>query len=91
VQILNKAILTACLNTNVNNSKIPYFIYDEARSIIDGYFPEEFSNLLNLHKFYMNKKLWRMFENFSHTVANLNQGRVIRLRFFFLETIQQLK
>jgi hypothetical protein len=82
VQILNKAILTACLNTNVNNSKIPYFIYDEARSIIDKYFPEEFSNLLNFHKFYMNKKLWRMFENFSHIVANLNQGRDYKIEVF---------
>ena len=82
VQILNKAILTACLNTNVNNNKIPYFIYDEARAIIDGYFPEEFSNLMNLHKFYMNKKLWRMFENFSHTVANLNQGRDYKIEVF---------
>jgi hypothetical protein len=45
VQILNKAILTACLNTNVNNNKIPYFIYDEARAIIDGYFPKSLSKI----------------------------------------------
>jgi hypothetical protein len=39
--MLNKAILTVSLNTNVNNNKIPYFIYDETRAIIDGYFLEE--------------------------------------------------
>jgi hypothetical protein len=82
VQILNKAIVTACLNTNVNDNKIPYFIYDESRAIIDGYFPEEFSNLADLHTFFMNKKLWRMFENFSHTVVNLNQGRDYKIEVF---------
>jgi hypothetical protein len=82
VQILNKVILTACLNTNVNNSKIPYFIYDETRAIIDEYFPEEFSKHLNLHKYNMNKKLWQMFENFSHTVAKLNLGRDYKIEVF---------
>lgn len=75
LQILNKAIRSAVFNTNVNNNKVPYFIYDRDRAIVDAYFPEEFANLMDTHKFYMNAKLWRLFDNFSHTITNLDQGR----------------
>ena len=46
-------------------------------AIVDAYFPEEFTNLMATHKFYMNAKLWRLFENFSHTVTNLDQRRLL--------------
>ena len=46
LQILNTAVRNACFNTNVNNNKVPYFIYDRDRAIIDIYFPEEFANLI---------------------------------------------
>ena len=79
LQILNLAVRNACYNTNVNNNKVPYFIYDRDRAIIDIYFPEEFANLIATHKFYMNKKLWGLFGNFSHTKTNLDQGRDYRI------------
>jgi hypothetical protein len=31
----------------------------------------------------MNKKLWQMFENFSHTVTKLDQGQDYRIDVFY--------
>ena len=79
LQILNKAVVEACLNTNVNDNKVLYFVYDRDSAIIDIYFPEEFANLIATHKFYMNNNLWNLFNNFSHTKTNLDQGRDIKI------------
>ena len=82
IQILNKTIVTACDGTTVNVNRIPYFIYDRDRAIIDIVFHEDFANLMAKHKFYMNKKLWAMFDNFTHSITDLNQERYVKIDVF---------
>ena len=70
---------------HMNNSYYqsnPIFIYDRDRAIVDIVFPESFANLLAMHKFYMNKKLWAMFDNFTHSITDLNQGRYFKIDVF---------
>ena len=82
IQILNKAIVAACTGTAVNINKLPYFIFDRDRAIVDIVFPKEFANLMATHTFYMNKKLWNLFGNFSHSITNLNQERYAKVNVF---------
>ena len=83
LQILNKAVLEACLNTNVNDNKVPYFYYDRDSAIIDIVFPTEFLNLLATHKFFMNNNLWNLFNNFPHTRTNWTLGRDVRIDVYY--------
>lgn len=81
VQILNKAMRTACNGlTQIDQNFIPYFYYDESVSIIHLVAPGTWSLLANpKFNLYMNDKLWKLFENFAHTKTDLDQGRTYRI------------
>jgi hypothetical protein len=84
IQILNKAVRTACnALVHIDQNRIPYFIYDANRGIVDLHAPQTWTLLdVSNFKLYMNDKLWRMFENFPHTKMDLDQGRTYRIDIF---------